>query len=93
LVLTLGFLVEAPDFSHLLQLQECLLETGVQLDYSALCVSRRGSEKELQACMQRLVDGCFFSQALELARIAGLSRDTVVIAQVIIPNQPKITIS
>jgi len=32
--------------------------------------------------LQRLVDGDFFSQALELARIAGLPRDTVVIAQV-----------
>ncbi|XP_059487739.1 spatacsin [Neocloeon triangulifer] len=73
--------VECPDFTHLLQLQECLLETGVTLDYTALCVSRRGSDSELEACLQRLVEGGFFKQALEMARIAGLPRESVVIAQ------------
>lgn len=75
-------LVEAPDFMHLQQLQECLLETGVQLDYSALCVERKGSERELQTCLDRLVVGGHFLQALKLARTAGLPRDAVVIAQV-----------
>ncbi|KAF4531594.1 hypothetical protein B566_EDAN010060 [Ephemera danica] len=73
--------VESPDFAHLQQLQECLLETGVQLDYSALCLERRGSERELQACLDRLVLTHNFAQALKLARIAGLPRDSVVMAQ------------
>jgi hypothetical protein len=75
--------VEAPDFMHLQQLQECLLETGVQLDYSALCVERKGSDRELQTCLDRLVVGGHFLQALKLARTAGLPRDAVVIAQVL----------
>ncbi|CAB3377933.1 Hypothetical predicted protein [Cloeon dipterum] len=73
--------VECPDFTHLLQLQKCLLQTGVTIDYTTLCVARRGSENELQACLQRLVDGSFFTQALEMARIAGLPKEPVVIAQ------------
>jgi sulfur relay (sulfurtransferase) complex TusBCD TusD component (DsrE family) len=74
--------VETPDFAHLQQLQECLLETGVQLDYYALCLERRGSEQELQACLDRLVSTQNFMQALKFARTAGLPRDAVVMAQV-----------
>ncbi|PSN58102.1 hypothetical protein C0J52_06504 [Blattella germanica] len=75
--------VNAPDFSLLANVAECLSGSGVHADWATLCHSKTSSDyqAELQQCLHRLIEVGKYQQALEFSKLVGLPKDSIVVAQ------------
>jgi hypothetical protein len=76
--------VNTPDFKLLAQLAECLAGTGLHADWYTLCRDKSCAEyqTELQHCIDQLVEIGRYEEGLHFVSLVGLSKDSVVIAQV-----------
>ena len=74
----------SPDFQLLAKIAECLSGSGVHADWITLYHSKFSSDyqKELERCLDQLVEAGKYQQALDFSVLVGLPKDCVLIAQV-----------
>ncbi|XP_067002124.2 spatacsin [Anabrus simplex] len=75
--------VQVPELTLLTSLLECLEGTGVNLDLNVMCLQKEEHlhKQELMHCIDQLVQSKHFSQALDLASLTHLPKDTILVAQ------------